>query len=155
MKKWICLVLLLLLMPLLLCGWALVPGALAEVATAVATAFDATPIVAAAIVLIGTALGAALLWLTYKYIVPLLKVPILGTLSKWAVDLAEKELGSGNGEAKFDMAADYIVKALAGLHVNVDAAQIRAAIESAWTALDLGQIAAGVKDAGSERPPNE
>jgi hypothetical protein len=108
-------------------------------------AFDATPIVAAGIVLIGTALGAVLLWLTYKYLVPLLKVPIVGTLAKWAVDLAEKELGSGNGEAKFDMAADYVVKVLGSIHLKVDAVQVRAAIVSAWTALNLGQIAAGVK----------
>jgi hypothetical protein len=145
MKKWVCLVLLLLLMPLLLCGWALVPGAMSEGMVAAPVAFDATPIVAAGIVLIGTALGAVLLWLTYKYLVPLLKVPIVGTLAKWAVDLAEKELGSGNGEAKFDMAADYVVKVLGSIHLKVDAVQVRAAIVSAWTALNLGQIAAGVK----------
>jgi hypothetical protein len=102
--------------------------------------------VAAGIVLIGAALGAVLLWLTYKYLVPLLKVPILGTLAKWAVDFAEQQLGSGNGAVKFDMAAEYVVKVLAGLHVQVDPEQIRAAIISAWTALNLGQIAAGIKN---------
>lgn len=147
MKKWLCLVLLLLVMPLLLCSWALVPGALGEGAVAAPVAFDATPIVAAGIVLIGTALGAVLLWLTYKYLVPLIKVPIVATLAKWAVDLAEKELGSGNGGAKFDMAADYVVKALGSIHLKVDVVQVRAAIESAWTALNLVQIAAGVKGA--------
>jgi len=145
MRKWVFLVLLLLLMPLLLCSWALVPGALGEGLVSAPVAFDATPIVAAGIVLIGTALGAVLLWLTYKYLIPLLKVPIIGTLAKWAVDFAEKELGSGNGEAKFDMAAAYVVKALASLHVQVDPEQIRAAIVSAWTALNLEQIAVGVK----------
>lgn len=147
MKKWVCLVLLLLAMPLLLCGWAFVPGALGEGTATAPVAFDATPIVAAGIVLIGTALGAVLVWLTYKYLVPLLKVPIVGTLARWAVDLAEKELGSGNGEAKFDMAADYVVKALGSIHLKVDAVQVRAAIVSAWTALNLGQIGAGIKTA--------
>jgi len=142
MKKWVCLVLLLLLMPLLLGGWALVPGAMSESMETAPVAFDATPIVAAGIVLIGTALGAVLVWLTYKYLVPLLKVPIVGTLAKWAVDLAEKELGSGNGEAKFDMAAEYVLQALGSIHLKVDAVQVRAAIVSAW---NLGQIAAEVK----------
>jgi hypothetical protein len=146
MKKWVSLILLLLMMPLLLCGWALVPGAMGEGMAAAPVAFDATPIVAAGIVLIGAALGAVLLWLTYKYLVPLLKVPILGTLAKWAVDFAEQQLGSGNGAVKFDMAAEYVVKVLAGLHVQVDPEQIRAAIISAWTALNLGQIAAGIKN---------
>ncbi len=145
MKRWIGLLLLLLVMPLLLCGWALVPGALGEGAVTAPVAFDASPIVAAGIMLIGTALGAVLVWLTYKYLVPLLKVPIVATLARWAVALAEKELGSGNGEKKYDAAAKCITTALGKLHLKVDAVQIRAAIVSAWTALNLGQIAAGVK----------
>lgn len=147
MKKWVCLVLLLLLMPLLLCGWALVPGAMSEGMVTAPVAFDATPIVAAGIVLIGTALGAVLVWLTYKYLVPLLKVPIVATLARWAVDLAEKEMGAGHGEKKFNAAAECITTALGKLHLKVDVAQIRAAIVSAWTALNLDQIAAGVKAA--------
>lgn len=124
-----------------------------------AVTFNATPIVAGVIVLIGVALGAVLLWLTYKFIVPLLKVPIVGTLAKWAVDLAEQALGRGGGDAKFDMAAAYVVKALGWLKVTVDQASIKAAIISAWTALNFAQIAAGIKAATSsaetaEKPPD-
>ena len=141
MKKWLYLVFLLVV---ILCS-CMLPAALGEGSAAATIAFDATPIVTAGIVLIGTALGAVLLWLTYKYLVPLLKVPIVGTLANWAVDLAEKELGSGNGEAKFDMAAKFVVDMLGKIHLKVDTAQVRAAIVSAWTALNFDQISAGVK----------
>ena len=117
---------------------------------ATASTFDATPIVAALIVLIGVALGSFLLWLTYKYIVPLLKVPIVGTVAKWAVDLAEKTFGSGNGAAKFDAAAVFVTKALKTIKISVDQDQIKAAIISAWTALNLAQIAAGIKVAAND-----
>ena len=149
MRKWTLLVLMLLVMPMLLCACGLMPGAMAEGTPAAQAAFDATPIVAAGLVLIGTALGAVLLWLTYKYLVPLLKVPLVGTLAKWAVDYAEQQLGSGsgNGAQKYDLAAAFVARVLGRIHVVVDVEQIKAAIISAWAALNLGQIAAGIKDA--------
>ena len=150
MRKWVYLILLLLMMPMLLGACGMMPDALAEAATGTNVTFDATPIVAGGIVLIGVTLGAVLLWLTYKYLVPLLKVPIVGTLAKWAVDLAEQTLDSGNGEAKFGAASAYMVRVLGTLHIVVDQEQIKAAIVSAWTALNLGQIAAGVKDAAGD-----
>ncbi len=141
--------LLTLILALMVCAAFLTLGlasfASAETVQATASTFDATPIVAALIVLIGVALGSFLLWLTYKYIVPLLKVPIVGTVAKWAVDLAEKTFGSGNGDAKFEAAAVFVTKALKTIKINVDQDQIKAAIISAWTALNLAQIAAGIK----------
>lgn len=143
MKK----VLVLMLTLVMLVGVCVLLPALAEDVAAAPVGFDATPIVAAGIVMLGAALGAFLLWLTYKYLVPLLKVPILGTLAKWAVDYAEAEMGHGEGETKYDMATAFVVRILGMLHITVDDVQIKAAIMSAWTALNLNQIIAGIKAA--------
>jgi len=129
-------------------GMLCMPYAMAEAteaAQAATVAFDVSPIVTGVIVLIGAALGAVLLWLTYKFIVPLLKIPIVGTLAKWAVELAENELGNGNGKIKYDRATAYVVNMLGKINITVDEAQIKAAIISAWTALNLSQIAAKIK----------
>ena len=164
MKKWTAKKIVAMLLALVTCvaflslGFAAFAGAEA-VAGSEAEAFNATPIVAGIIVLIGVALGSFLLWLTYKYIVPLLKVPILGTVAKWAVDLAEQAFGRGNGDAKYDTAAAFVVKALEWIHIKVDQQAIRAAIISAWTALNLAQIAAGIKAAAesaeAQKPAEE
>lgn len=145
MKKRIYLIILALIV-LLLCS-SLVPlaTALAERVQTAPAVFNATSIVSASISLVGTAIGIALIWLANKFLFPMLKVPIVGTLAKWAVDFAEQQLGNGNGEAKYDLATAYVMKVLSRLHVQVDVEQIRAAIVSAWTALNLDQIATGVK----------
>lgn len=142
----------LLMTVLIVMGVGLLPVAMAEGAGAAPVALDVTPIVAAGIVLLGTALGAVLLWLTYKYLVPLLKVPVLAWLAKWAVDYAERELGRGNGETKFDVATAFVMRILGLLRLSVDAVLIKAAIVSAWTALNWGQIMAKIKEAAAKPP---
>ena len=153
MKKLLNLLLLMVVLLMVASAWML-PCAMAEGTGTAPVAFDITPIVTAGIVLLGTALGAVLLWLTYKYIVPLLKVPVLARLARWGVDYAERELGRGNGDTKFDVATAFVMRILGLLHARVDEVAVKAAIVSAWTALNFEQIKAKIKEAVA-KPPDE
>lgn len=121
-------------------------GAMAEGADAAPVAFDATQIVAVVIVLIGTTLGAVLLWLANKFVMPWVKTSALGKYADEAVRFVEALLGRGGGEEKLKQTSAWVVEMLGKIHVQVNAAEIEAAILAAWQRMNLEQIAAGVKD---------
>lgn len=93
------------------------------------------------------------LWGTLKTSLPLWATIGLQMLAKYAVKYAEAKYGSGEGEAKFEFAFNWIEERLVefdvflqkfGLDINPD--EITAAIKAAWYDLNIGQIQAGVKE---------
>ncbi len=135
------------LMMVICVGYA--PTALAEVADA-ATVALVTDVVGAVVVAIGAALGFALAWLTYKYVIPWVKTSMLGKLAEYAVEYAELIIGRAGGSQKLEIATNFVVTRLAQFGLKVDSEGIYAAIVAAWSKLNLAQIAAGIKDAAQQ-----
>lgn len=92
-------------------------------------------------------------WGLLKSSLPVWATLGLQLIANYTVKYAETKFGSGEGAEKFEFAFEWIQAKLisfddllqkVGLDINPE--EITAAIKTAWYDLNVGQIAAGVKD---------
>ena len=110
-----------------------------------------TQIVIWTIGVVATLLSAGLAFVFTKYIMPWLKniaIPWLEQkkllkAAETAVELAEAVFGRFNGEDKWELA----LHRLDEQGYDIDSSDVLAAIQAAWTKLDISQYAAGIKKA--------
>lgn len=78
-----------------------------------------------------------------RHVLPWLKNNNLIETAKYVVLAAEALYGRGNGDQKLV----YALEALKEKGFNIESNEVIAAIKAAWKALDIEQIAAGIKTA--------
>ena len=121
--------------------------------TTVATAVNWSTLLTQIVVWAIGALAAVAAWALKKYIypwfltavVPWLKTHNLVTVAELAVKYAEAELGRYTGTEKWKLA----IALMQAKGFDVDSDEVIAALKAAWETLDLEQIEAGIKTAGT------
>lgn len=124
----------------------------AETTTAATTVNWSTLLTQIVVWAIG-ALAAVAAWALKKYVypwflsvvIPWLKTHNLVTVAELAVKYAEAELGRYTGTEKWKLA----IALMQAKGFDVDSDEVIAALKAAWETLDLEQIEAGIKTAGT------
>lgn len=147
MKRFVGIILMLLLLPALAMAAAVMPE--------VAAPIDWTALVVAVIGVIGTALSALLGRVWVKYVKPWLSQRDLTDAAKIIVEAVEAIFGRYCGEQKWQAALEKMVER----GFNIDSDIVLDALKAAWQQLDMAMIAAGEKDVYGigepEKPPEK
>lgn len=77
-----------------------------------------------------------------KYLIPWIQDAHLESVAAIVVNAAEALYGAGHGDEKLNYCLTAINQEYG---ITIDAAKVRLAIEAAWNALNISQIAAGEK----------
>ena len=106
--------------------------------------FDITMILHGLIVLV-VALVVYKLWPMFKAVAPAVVINAVKLLARFAVYSVEADLGSGNGQAKFDAALAKVQMLLQKYGLTFDMEIIKSAIQDEWLKLNMQQLSTGMK----------
>ena len=99
-----------------------------------------------AVIILGTALMAGMVYLWRRQILPFLEQHALVEEARLIVNCVEAAFGRGQGKEKWEAA----MAKMAEHGWNIDREEVRESLQAAWEILNISQIEAGIKEPGGK-----